>query len=326
MVHVIRTIDAHVGGAAVRLVVDGAPRPSGRTIVQKRDWMARHGDQLRRAALLEPRGHADLVGAMLTEPATPGADAGLLCMDGEGFAALSGAAVIAATTVAVEKGLIVGSSPRLTFDTPAGTVYADPRIQGGGARQRVDSVRVANVPSYVLLGGHTVKTGTRELRVDLAFGGLLYAIVDSEAVGIPVDGPRLPELRRLAQQICESAGRPGLDGARLDGAIFTGPPRDPEAHLRSIAVTAGGVVDRSASVTATSALMAVLDAMGLLGDEGVFVNESLIGTLHHARLTRRTQVGELPAIVTEVDGSAWITGEHTFYMDDDDPFREGFRL
>ena len=326
MIHVVRSIDAHVGGTAVRLLVDGIPRPSGKTMAQKSEWMKRHADELRRSVLFEPRGHADLVGALLTEPVTPGADAGMLFMDGGGFVPLSGAAVIAAATIAIEKGLIVGAAPRLTVDTPAGTVYAEARLQNAGDRQRVDSVRFTNVPSYVLMGGHALKIGARELRVDLAFGGLLYAIADTEAIGIPLDGATVPALGRLAAQIREAAGRAGPEGERLDGVIFTGPPRDPEAHLRNITVSAGGLVDRSASATGTAAVMAVLDAMGLLQDDSPFVHESLVGTLHRGRVARRTQVGDLPAIVPEVEGSAWITGEHTFYMDDDDPFKEGVRI
>jgi trans-L-3-hydroxyproline dehydratase len=293
--------------------------------------MQRHAKSLRRSVILEPRGHADLVGAMLTEPATPGADAGILFMDADGYQSLSGAAVLAAATIAIEKGLIVGSTPRLTFDTPAGTVHADARVQVLGEQRRVDSVAFTNVPSFVLAGGHALKLGTRELRVDVAFGGALYAIVDTEATGIPLDAATLPELRRLAAQIRTAANSgsgfttpTGLE--RIDGVIFTGPPRDPEAHLRNVTVSASGAVDRSASATGTSAVMAVLDAMGLLGDAALFVHESLAGTLHRGRVARRTQIGEVAAIVPEIEGSAWITGEHSFYVDDDDPLKDGFLL
>jgi proline racemase len=108
----------------------------------------------------------------------------------------------------------------------------------------------------------------------------------------------------------------------VSGLVFTGPPRDPEAHLRNVTVTAG-MVDRSPGGTGTSAVMAVLDAMGLLPDDGPFVNEGLSGALFRGRATRRTLVGAFPAVLTEIEGSAWITGEHTFLVDEDDPFREG---
>jgi trans-L-3-hydroxyproline dehydratase len=332
MVHVIRTIDAHVGGQPLRLIVDGAPRLAGKTMARKRDAMRHHGDHLRRALVLEPRGHTDMFAALLTEPVTPGAHAGLLFMHADGFTAMSGHAVIGAATIALERGLIVTDRETLTFDTVAGAVHVHARVEEHGERRRVDSVAFTNVPSFVASPGHAVRIGTREVRVDVAFGGLFYGIVDTEAIGIPLDPARLPELRRLGAEIRHALDASGIehpaDGA-LSGAagvIFTGPPRDPEAHLRNVAVFGSGAVDRSPCGTGTSAVMAVLDAMGLLPEEEVFVHESLIGTLLRGRILRRTQVGEFPAIVPQIEGTAWITGEHTFFVDDDDPLKDGFRL
>ncbi len=331
MVHLIRAVEAHVGGQPLRLIVEGAPRVPGRTMAQKRDALRRHGDRLR-AVALEPRGHADMSAALLTEPVSPGAHAGVLFIRANGFTPLSGHAVIAIATIALERGLIVTDRDTLTFDTIAGTVHADARLQQHGEHRRVDSVAFTNVPSFVAIPGHPVRVGARELRVDVAFGGLFYAIVDTEAIGIPLDAARLPELRRLGIDILRA-----LDTARIEhptqralsgaaGVIFTGPPQDPEAHLRNVTVASGGAVDRSPCGTGTSAVMAVLDAMGLLPDHAPFVHESLIGSLFRGRIVRRTQVGDFAAIVPQIEGTAWITAEHTFYVDDDDPLHEGFTL
>ena len=345
MIHVVKTIDAHAAGEPLRLIVDGVPRPGGRTMLEKREWMRRHADHLRRALMLEPRGHTDMYGALLTEPVSPGSHAGVLFMHNEGYSTMCGHGVIAVTTIAFARGLFAGtkvpacdepdSSGRTDFvlDTPAGTVHARAKIVGDGGQQRVDSVAFTNVPSFVYLAGHAVKIGTREVRVDVAFGGAFYAIVDTEAIGIPLDVRRLPELRRVAMEIKASLeaavtiahpAEAGLKG--LYGVIFTGPPNDPEAHLRNVTVFADAEVDRSPCGTGTAAVMAVLDAMGLLPPDQAFVHESLIGTLFRGRVVRRTQVAELPAIVAEIEGSAWITGEHTFLIDEEDPLRDGFRL
>ena len=114
--------------------------------------------------------------------------------------------------------------------------------------------------------------------------------------------------------------------AGVAGVIFTGPPLDPEAHLRNVTVNAAGAVDLSSSGTGTSAVMAVLDAMGLLPEGEPFVHEGLSGSLLRGRISGRTRIGDTSAIVTELEGSAWVTGEHTFLLDDDDPFREGLTL
>lgn len=333
MVHLVRTIDAHVGGQPLRLIVDGAPRLSGKTMAQKRDSMRRQGDTLRRAVVLEPRGHMDMCAALLTEPISPGAHAGVLFMDAGGFSAMSGHSVIAVTTIALERGLISTEGEALAFDTVAGTVHVRARVQTHSERRRVDSVAFTNVPSFVVSPGHAVRIGARQLRVDIAFGGLFYAIVDTEAIGIPLDPARLPELRRLGREIRDAVNATAAIEHPVDralsgvaGVVFTGPPQDPEAHLRNVTVFGNGAVDRSPSGTGTSAVMAVLDAMGLLPDRDVFVHESLIGSLFRGRIARRTQVGEFAAIVPQVEGTAIVTGEHTFYIDDDDPLKDGFML
>jgi trans-L-3-hydroxyproline dehydratase len=339
----VKTIDAHAAGEPLRLIVDGFPAPKGRTMLEKREWVRRHADGLRRALMLEPRGHADMYGAVLTEPVAPGSHAGVLFMHNEGYSTMCGHGIVAVTTVALERGLLVpgGDGATVVYDAPAGTIRARASFGAGQPRgpersespARVESVAFLNVPSFVLHGGMTVKVGSRPVRVDVAFGGAFYAIVDSEAVGLPIDVAHLPELRRAgmeikhaieAQQTVTHPLDPGLTG--IYGTIFTGPPGDDRADLRNVTIFADAEVDRSPCGTGTAAVMAVLDAMGLLGDAARFVHESLIGTRFTGRVASRTAVGDRDAIVPEIEGSAWITGEHTFIVDDDDPLKYGFRL
>ncbi|MGH9141032.1 MAG: proline racemase family protein [Vicinamibacterales bacterium] len=368
----MKTIDAHAAGEPLRLIVDGFPSPRGRTMLAKREWVRTHADHLRRALMLEPRGHADMYGAILTEPVAPGSHAGVLFMHNEGYSTMCGHGVIAVTTMAVERGLIMappGASPAegrsaqnadvtIVYDAPAGTIRARAKMRagkepaageagragedghtGGAAeaaralKRRVESVSFLNVPSFVLHGGMMVKLASRTIRADVAFGGAFYAIVDSEAVGLPIDAAHLPELRRVGMEIkhaieaAQTIVHPldaGLVG--IYGTIFTGPPNDEASDLRNVTIFADAEVDRSPCGTGTAAVMAVVDAMGLLGAGRPFVHESLIGTRFTGRVASRTQVGECQAIVTEIEGSAWITGEHTFLVDDTDPLKDGFRI
>ena len=333
----LKTIDAHAAGEPLRLIVDGFPSPPGKTMLAKREWVRTHADHLRRALMLEPRGHADMYGAILTEPVAPGSHAGVLFMHNEGYSTMCGHGVIAVTTMALERGLLMpgGDGTSIVYDSPAGTIRAQARFRAGktGQAQRVESVSFLNVPSFVAHGGLMVKLASRTIRADVAFGGAFYAIVDSESVGLPIDAAHLPELRRAGMEIkhaIEAAQTivhpldPGLNG--IYGTIFTGPPDDEGADLRNVTIFADAEVDRSPCGTGTAAVMAVVDAMGLLGTERPFVHESLIGTRFNGRVASRTQVGEYSAIVPEIEGSAWITGEHTFLIDDDDPLRDGFRI
>ena len=308
-------------------------------MLEKRDWLTRHADQWRRAVLREPRGHADMCGAILTEPVTPGSHAGVLFMDNHGYRTMSGHGIIAVTTIALERGLIVlEDRASLVFDTPAGTIRAHARFRAGragraGEEGRVERVAFVNVPSFVLHGGLPVAFGQRRVRADVAFGGAFYAIVDSESVGLSIDARHLPELRRAGMAIgraieaVQTVAHPLDAGLRgLDGTIFTAPPSDEGSALKNVAIFADGGADRSPGGTGTAALMAVVDAMGLIGSDTSFVHESLIATRFTGRIVARTSVGEYPAIVSEIEGAAWITGEHTFLIDEDDPLKEGFRL
>jgi proline racemase len=258
-------------------------------------------------------------------------------MDAAGYPPLQGESVIAAVTIALERGLLFvnepGAETRLVFDTLAGTIIATARSEQRGTGSRVDSVAVTNVPAFVFAPAQPVRVGTRDLRVDVAFGGVFHAIIDTDAIGIPVDAAHLPELRRLgidALKALNAAGRfehpvdASLRG--VDAITITAAPRDPEAHLRNVTVTSAGAVNPSAGVTGTSAAMAILEAMGLLPADQPFVHEGITGMLLRGRVLRHTQVGDLPAVVTEITGTAWITGEHAFTLDEDDPLRDGFSL
>jgi trans-L-3-hydroxyproline dehydratase len=340
VIHRIRTIDSHAAGEPLRLVIEGLPAPEGETMLEKRAWVQKHVDHLRRSLMLEPRGHADMYGALLTEPVTKGAHAGVLFMHNEGWSTMCGHGVIAVTTIAIERDLVWPGGPRLILDSPAGPIEASATIAEVEGKRRVSSVAFRNVPSYVFEAGlpvtissPSIAAGGRPLLVDVAFGGAFYAIVDAEAAGLALDPSRLPELRRVGMAVKKEVERvrqvvhpadPGLKG--IYGTIFTAPPQHPDAHLRNVTIFADAEVDRSPCGTGTAAVMAVLSEMGVLGEDGPFVHESIVGTLFTGHIAGRTQVGDKPAIVPVIQGSAWITGEHTFLIDGDDPLKAGFRL
>src|SRR4029450_2032525 len=187
----------------------------------------------------------------------------------------------------------------------------------------------------------TVTLPPGRVRADVAFGGAFYAIVDSEAVGLPIDVAHLPELRRVGMEIKDAIEsvheithplERGLQG--IYGTIFTGPPSDESADLRNVTVFADAEVDRAPGGTGTCAVVAIVSAMGLLGRDKTFTHESIIGTRFRGRI-----VGEAPlstsnsqsptsnlAIIPEIEGEAYITGESTFIIDDGDPLKYGFRL
>jgi proline racemase len=283
--------------------------------------------------MLEPRGHADMYGALLTEPVTPGAHAGVLFMHNEGWSTMCGHGVVAVTTIAIERDLIWSGGAGFVLDAPAGAVESRAAMSETNGDRRVSSVAFRNVPSFVFEAGLPITIDGRSMMVDISFGGAFYAIVDAEAAGLAIDKTRLPELRRMGMAIRREVERlrqvahpldPGLNG--VYGTIFTAPPQHADAHLRNVTIFADAEVDRSPCGTGTAAVMAVLSEMGVLAEDSSFVHESVVGTLFTGRILGRTQIGDRAGIVPEIQGSAWITGEHTFLIDGDDPLKAGFRL
>jgi proline racemase len=327
----INTIDAEIAGEAVRLIVGGGPTVSGRTMWEKLNWLRRHGGELRRLLMLEPRGHAGMHGAMLTEPVSAGSHAGLLSMHAAGFPMVSGESIVAAVTIALEHGLIEGADEELRIDTPVGTFRARPKPGGAGVSavappcaevnalgRRVTGVVVTGVPSFVHTAGLALRVGTRHVTVDIAFGGEFYAIADSESIGIPVDMANAAALIRMGREIKEAVESTvhvehPLDGTLKDiqGSIFTGAPRA-DADLRSATVLDGEVLRRSPGVTGTAALMAVLDAMGLLTADVQFRHEGILGTILRGSVAGRREMDGMPAVIPVIEGSASVTGFHEF--------------
>jgi proline racemase len=305
----IKTIDAEVAGEALRLIVDGAPSVTGRTMADKLASLRKHGGEFRKLLMLEPRGHAGMHGAMLTEPVSAHAHTGLLSMHAAGFPLVSGEGIIAAVTIALDHKLIEGVEGELIVDTSVGVFRA---------RRRMTTVSVSGVPSFVHTAGLAVRIGSRPITVDIAFGGQFYVIADSEAIGIPIDMANAAALIRMGREIKEAVEstvhvQHPVDSTLKDvhGTIFTGAPRA-AADLRSATVLDGAVLRRSPGVTGTAAVMAVLNAMGLLTVEHRFTHEGILGTTLYGSIESQQQLGDVAAVVPVIEGSASITGFHEF--------------
>jgi proline racemase len=227
-----------------------------------------------------------------------------------------------------------GDGNTVVYDTVAGTIRATARTRiAPDDSVRADTIAFQNVPAFVWQAGVPIAIGTRRLRADIAFGGAFYAIVDSEAAGVGVNAANACELRRAGNEIKQAVDaahqvvhptQPHVAG--VFGTIFTGPPSAQGADLKNVTVFGDGQIARSPGGTGTAAVMAVVAEMGLFGEDAPFVHEGAIGTVLRGRISGRTSVGEREAIVCELEGSAWITGDHWFTAGDADPLREGTRV
>jgi trans-L-3-hydroxyproline dehydratase len=285
-------------------------------------------DGVRRALLFEPRGHADMYGAIPTAAVTADGDLGVLFLHNEGWSTMCGHGVIALVTVALETGMLPARDEVL-LDTPAGRVTAHTRREG----QRVRSVAFENVPSFVVaLDEQVTVPGIGPVRYDLAFGGAFYAFVDAASVGLAMTAERFRDLitagsaiKRAVIEAREIRHPREPDLSFLYGTIFTGPALA-GADSRNVCVFAEGEVDRSPTGTGVSARVAIERARGRLAPGAPFVVESIIGTRFSGRVLREMRWEGYDAVVPEVEGSAWIIGRSEHWLDPDDPLSEGFIL
>jgi len=328
----ITTIDAHTEGEPLRIITGGFSDVSGDTILARRSYLKENLDHLRQALMWEPRGHADMYGCILTPPVTQEADLGVLFMHNEGYSSMCGHGIIGLATVALETGIISRSEPEaiVKIDTPAGLVTAQAKMENG----RVKSVSFQNVPSFVFAMDKVVQVpGLGEVKYDVAFGGAFYAYVKAEDVGVVCKPEAYRTLiekgRAIKQAVMESLPvvHPFEEDLNfLYGTIFIGPPQAQGAHSRNVCIFAEGEVDRSPTGTGVSGRLALLLARGDIALNQPIVIESIIGTRFTGQIIETTSFGPYPAVIPEVEGSAYITGRHEFLIDPEDPLREGFIL
>jgi len=325
----VLTVESHAAGEPLRVITGGLDPVPGSTILEKRRFARERLDGLRRGLVFEPRGHADMYGAIPTEPVTPDGDAGVLFMHNEGWSTMCGHGVIALVTVALEVGLL-SERAVVRLDTPAGRVTARPRREG----PRVRSVAFENVPSFVVsLDDRVEVPGLGKVRYDLAFGGAFYAYVDAAGVGLEMTPAHFRDLIAAGSAIKRAVMasreiRHPVEGdlSFLYGTIFTGPALGPGANSRNVCVFAEGEVDRSPTGTGVSARIAIERARGRLTPGQAFVVESIIGTRFTGRIARELKWEGYEAVVPEIEGSAWITGRSELLIAPDDPLAEGFIL
>jgi proline racemase len=327
----ITTIDTHTGGEPLRIVTSGLPPIPGSDVLAKRRYFMEHHDTLRTGLLREPRGHADMYGAILT-PAADDADLDVFFINTEGYSPMCGHAILAIATVVIETGLIErdGPTPTIIINTPAGRNYARAQVVDG----TVVTATFENVPSFVYLRDEQVSVpGLGEVPFDVAFGGAFYALVDADALDLDLSASNYHSLvehgRSIKRAIVDAFAiehpfEPELSS--LFGVIFTGRPEDPANHSRNVNVFEDGEVDRSATGTGVSARAALHVARGEVSLGETIAIESIVGSTMTVTALRSETFGGHDAIVPEVGGAAHIMGRSEFYFDPSDPFSAGFLL
>ena len=328
----IHAVDSHTAGEATRVVVGGVPKIPGKSMPEKKQWLEDNLDYLRTAIMLEPRGHKDMFGSILTQPTVDEADYGIIFMDGGGYLNMCGHGTIGAMTVAVETGMVPVTEPvtKVVQEAPAGLIHGQVFVEDGKAKK----VRFTNVPAFLYKRDQEVELpGYGKIRFDISFGGSFFAIVKAEQVGLEIVPENAAKLQDLGIQLRDIINKeipvqhPELPHIHsVDLVEWWSKTETKGATLKNCVVFGQGQVDRSPCGTGTSAKMATLFAKGELKMGEKFFYESILGTIFEGEIVGKAKVGEYDAVIPQITGSAYITGFNHFVIDETDPVKYGFIL
>jgi proline racemase/trans-L-3-hydroxyproline dehydratase len=334
----VRTIDYHTGGEPFRIVPDPPVDMPGDNVADRRARAVASDDVqlLRQILCFEPRGHADMYGGLITPPDDEGAHFGALFWHKDGFSTACGHGTIALGAWAVSSGLVGDIQQEevvdVVVDVPSGRVTARVHAEHGV----VGDVDFVSVPSYVIAQDVPVETGRGHVRVDVAYGGAIYAQVRAADLGLAVKADSLQQLIAAAREVKRALTDSPLarhdEDDRLSGIygtiLYDDLGRDPDGSLRqrNVTVFADGEVDRSPCGSGTASRVALLAETGRLADGQRLVHESIVGSEFCARVEQKVGAAGRPAVVPVITGRAHQTGEHVFMVDPHDPLVPGFVL
>ncbi len=323
--HLITAIDSHTAGEPTRIVTGGLPHIPGESMAEKKNVLREKFDYVRTALIQEPRGYRDMFGAILVPPVSKEADFGVVFIGCGRYYNMCGHGSIGIAVVALKMGWIEAVEPVtfVTLDTPAGLVKARVAVKEG----KIGKGTIRNVPCFLHTPDFEVEVPeVGKVRLDIAFGGNFFALVDAGQFGMEIQPEYAEEFLRKGLAIREAVNRktkivhPVLGHITgLEEVMFY-------AGNRNVVILGEGSVDRSPCGTGTCARMAALYAKGELGLDQEFVHESIIGTRFYGRIVEEVPVGDFRAVVPEVEAEAYITGINQWVMEPEDPLKHGFLL
>ncbi|MGA8019055.1 MAG: proline racemase family protein, partial [Desulfobacterales bacterium] len=327
----IKTIDSHTAGESTRLIIDGLGPIPGRTMVEKLAYFQNNFDHIRLALTREPRGHRDILAALLTEAVSPRSRFGLIYMDARRYPFLCGHATIGAVATLIEAGVIAITDPaeRIIVDTPSGPMETRITMTNG----RLAAVAVRTVPSFVYRTDELLDVpGHGRLKVDTVCVGGFFVMVSADQIGVPLEAAHASELTQLGMRVIESANRrlvvrhPLRPEVRTVDVVEFYDSADHVRRGRSVVIYGEAHMDRSPCGTGTAAKLTLLHHRGLLKVNQTFVNTGPLGTTFEARVAAETMVGQHRAVEVDIQSTAHIIGLQEFVIDPSDPFPEGFLL
>lgn len=330
----INVVGVHAAGERNDVITGGVLDVPGKTMFEKMKYLESEADDIRKFLLQEPRGSVTQCVNLVLPSSNPEADAGFVIMEAEYYVPMSGTNTICTVTALLETGMIPMQEPvtHFTLEAPGGLVRVEAHCKAG----KCVSVKFSNVPCFVFaLDKHIEVPGLGTLKVDVAYGGMIYVLADAQALGFDITPDEAATLVSVGETIKAAAAEqiPAIHPEQpeihtINQTLFAGPLRDtPEGkRSRNGVIVSPGRLDRSPCGTGTSARLAVMHARGQIKPGERFIHESIIGTEFIGEIVETLTVGGQPGIRPTISGNAWITGFHQYVLDHSDPFPTGFTL
>jgi len=331
---VITVVGAHAEGEVGRVITGGVLPPKASNMFERMIKLERDSVWLRNMLLFDPRGSVNAAVNLITPPIREDADLGMIVMESDYFVPMSGSNLICTVTVALEAGVIPMREPEtiVRVDTPAGLVEVTAECRGGKCKR----ITFRNIPSFVMHRDSMVEVpGMGSIRVDVAYGGMIYCIVNAVDVGVTLARDEARDLVGLGERIKLAAAEqlPSVHPENpeihtINQTEFAGPMEtvDGIKTSKNAVVVSPGRLDRCPCGTGTSARMALLHARGELKVGERFRHTSILDTVFDCRILSTASAGDVPAVIPEISGRAWLTGVSHYGVDPEDPFPEGYRL
>lgn len=323
-------VDTHTVGEFTRVVLSGFPEMPGNTMIEKKKYLEEHCDEYRKALMFEPRGHHDMFGSIVTNPINSKADYGVIYMDTGGYLNMCGHGTIGTVTAIIESGLVEAKEPytEVVLDAPAGLIRTKAEVKGG----KVVNVTLTNVPAFLYKENLKTVIDSKEVTYDISFGGSFFALCDVTQIGLDIIPENIPALTEFGMKLIENANKenqiqhPEVDITSVDLAELYCPTSTPGCDMRNVVIFGDYMADRSPCGTGTSAKLATLYRRGKIGIGEPFVYESFIGTTFKGVIKEEAKAGEIPAVIPQITGSAYLTGVSTYIIDNEDPLKYGFQV
>lgn len=324
---VFETVETHTLGEPTRIILSGFPKPEGHSLMEYKEYYEQNFDDYRKALMAEPRGHRDMVGALLIPPLSPSADLGVIYMDANRWINMCGHATIGTAMCAVNLEMVEVQEPvtALTLETPAGLVEVSVQVKN----KKAQSVSFINVPSFLYKDGCSITLDGKDIHFAISYAGSFFALAEAGQFEKPISLRTANEYCSLGMRILEEINKkykvqhPLLPISAVANIEFY--QQEPNGQ-KNIVVSQEGQIDRSPCGTGTSAKLAYMYAKVLLQKQEPFVNKSFTGVSFTGEVVDETTVGAYQAVIPRITGQAYISGFSTFVIDEDDPLKWGFNL